>query len=399
MNYLLQRQTFRRRSAFFSLFAALVLTSALGGLTACGSSTGEEGIEQKRKQLADLKSKAHDLQTQIADLENEIASLENGDGEYRIPVTLFTVVPRKYKNPIELQGLVESDRNVIVSAEASGVVTQVHVKEGQAASPGQLIATLDASVLQNNMAELKTALDLATVNYEKQKKLWTEMKIGSEMQYLEAENRKNALERQIATLQSQLSKYTVRAPIGGMVDRVFINAGESVAPGMQIARVVDGSNVKVTADVSEKYVGKLRKGDSVLVRFPAIGETTEGIIRAVGQVIDVNNRTFIITVELRNKPGHYKPNLLAMITAYDFQMDSALVVPSRLVNVVNDTSFIYAAEVNGKDTVARRLAVGTRILDNRNILVSSGLHGGQWLIDDGYRSVSDGDNLRVIEIR
>lgn len=395
MNYSLQKPTLRRRSALFST----ALASLAFLLASCGSS-GDPTLEDKRNELAELKGDLTELQKEIADLENEIRTMQDTSGieDHKLAVTVLTLQAKDYKNPVELQGLVESDKNVMLSGEAGGTVTRIYVKEGQRVSRGQLVASLDASVLGNSIGELRTALDLANINYEKQDRLWNELKIGSEMQYLEAKNRKEAIEKQLATVQSQAAKYAIRSPIRGVVDQIFVNAGELTSPGFAVMRVVDASQVKVTADVSERYVGKLNNNDSVLVRFPAIQDSTVGVIRAVGQVIDIENRTFSITVDIDNERGHYKPNLLAMITAYDFRVDSALVAPARLINVVNDTSFVFVAEPSRGDTVARKIAVATQILDNRNILVRSGLAHGQWLIDDGYRSVSDGDLLRVTRI-
>jgi hypothetical protein len=115
----------------------------------------------------------------------------------------------------------------------------------------------------------------------------------------------------------------------------------------------------------------------------------------VGQVIDVTNRTFSVTIDLKNAQGRFKPNLLAMITAYDFKIDSALIVPARLVNIVDDSSFVYVAHTVDQDTVAKRQTVATRLLDNRHVLITSGLEPGSWVIDQGYRSVSDGDKLHI----
>jgi RND family efflux transporter MFP subunit len=248
----------------------------------------------------------------------------------------------------------------------------------------------------NTLAELENSLSLAQVTYQKQKNLW-DQGIGSEMQYLEAKNRKEALEKQINTLKSQIARYSLRSPINGTVDVLMIKQGELVNPGIPVARVVDASDIKISADVPERYIGKLNRGDSVDLSFPAINREGKGVIRAVGQVIDINNRTFKVVIDISNKEGIYKPNLLTMITAYDISRKNSIVIPTNVITQKGNRKFVYVAVPKGKDTLAAQVNIETVISDGAKTLVGSGLTSGDLLVINGFRSISEGDKLKIIE--
>jgi RND family efflux transporter MFP subunit len=198
----------------------------------------------------------------------------------------------QFKNPFDVQALVESDNNVMVSPEVPGVLVKLYVTEGQRVSKGQVVASMDARTANAQIVELEGALSLAKTNYEKLGKLWKQ-NIGSEMQYLQAKNQYENLQNSIKTAKSQAAKFTVRAPITGTVDAIMANEGELVGSmtGGPMMRIINMGDIKLKADVSEAYVGKIKTGQTVKVYYPSLKLTTEETVSAVGSVIDVNNRT------------------------------------------------------------------------------------------------------------
>ncbi len=87
----------------------------------------------------------------------------------------------------------------------------MRVKSGDRVSKGQLLATIESSVLDQSVQELKSGLDLARTVYQKQKNLW-DQKIGTEIQFLTAKNNKESLEMKLATLNQQRDMYNIKAP-------------------------------------------------------------------------------------------------------------------------------------------------------------------------------------------
>ena len=129
-------------------------------------------------------------------------------------------------------------------SQTSGVVKKIYVNEGDVVSAGQLLAELDGAVYERNIAELENSLQLATTIFERQQRLW-DKKIGSEIQYLQAKNNKEGLEKKLATVREQYRMTKITAPISGTVDEVVIKEGEAAAAGFGAVRIVQLSALKI----------------------------------------------------------------------------------------------------------------------------------------------------------
>ncbi len=371
----------------FSLIALAFL------LTACG---GEEPntVEAKQEKLMELKKQSAELNTQISTLENEINLAKGISEEDQLrQVEVFMVENKDFEHFIEVQGDVKSDKNVQVFPKASGVIIRKFVEEGQRVSAGQNLFQIDAAVLQNSIAEIETRLDLAQTVFKRQENLWNQ-KIGSEIQYLQAKNNVEALERSIATQKSQLGNSYVKAPIAGTVDEFFMNVGEMANPAMPIARVVDLRKVEISAEVSESYTKQVQKGDEVLVSFPAIGEEMPVKIDLVGRTINAVNRTFRIEMNVDNKNGFLKPNSMAVVKIKDFEKKDAQAVPSNLIQQsASGDRFLYV--VRDKKVVKTTIKVGQSY--QGKTLVKEGLKAGDQVISKGYNEVVDGEEVKTVE--
>jgi multidrug efflux pump subunit AcrA (membrane-fusion protein) len=158
------------------------------------------GGGDKKARLTDLKKQQQEIAAEIKKLETELgAGKDTASAERVTLVQVQPLAPQTLRHYLTLQGTVDSDKNIAVSPKMPGTVTAVYVKEGDAVRAGQVMAVVDDAVLRQSVAELKTGLELATTVYEKQKNLW-DQKIGSEIQYLQAKNNKESLERRLATL-------------------------------------------------------------------------------------------------------------------------------------------------------------------------------------------------------
>lgn len=357
--------------------------SLILGLASCGGG-------DKKEELARLKKEKTALESKIAALETELKSDGKDAAAQRktVPVSVTTLQQDTFSHYLEMQGKVDFDQNVLVSARVPGVLTSVRVQPGDRVSKGQTMATIDAQVLEQNIAELRTRLDLARIAYKKQKNLW-DQKIGTEMQYLTAKNNKEALERSLSALQQQRDQYNIKAPISGVVDAVIPNTGEAVAPGAGIIRVVNAAGGKVVAEVSEAYLTKINKGDKAIVFFPDLNKEIETTVDVVGKFINPTSRTF--AVELKLKDGvELRPNLVAVVRIQDYRNENTIVVPVNLVQKDEKSEYVYVAKKEGNNYVATRREVKTGQTYKGQAEVLSGLAANDQIITAGYQNLNEG---------
>ena len=368
------------------ILAAIVIVS-------CGKNT--EGIEAKKARLDEARNEIKTLHEEIAVLEQEIAKEDPAFGKVQETAELVTTVPAsksEFSHKIEVRGNVQSRTNVYVSAEGMGQLTAVNVVEGQYVNKGQLIATIDSETLERNIAEVENQLSFATTVFEKRDRLWKQ-NIGTEIDYLQAKNNKESLEKSLETLNSQLDKTRIKAPFSGTIEEVPVSAGQIVQPGTPVAFLVSNQNMYIHAEVSEAYIGKFKKGDVVTVEFPSLGESFESTITTVGSVINQASRTFTVEVKLPNVKEYLKTNLVAILKMTDYHVEEAVTIPSRIIQEDLQGNFVYLIENGSKKAKKGHVKLGYSY--NNKTEVVAGLSGGENVVDKGNRTIADGTTVSI----
>ena len=283
----------------------------------------------------------------------------------------------------------------MVSPQTPGVVTQIFVREGQVVKKGQILAQLDDAVMRSSIEEVKTALNLANIMFEKQQKLW-DQKIGTEIQYLTAKNQKESLEKRLETLEEQKEMSKIKAPISGTVDEINPKVGEAVSPGFPAFRVVNGMDLSLKAQLSENYIPYVKRGDLVKISFPALEKEIEAKVTTVGQSINPVDRTFDVEVKLPSDPM-LKANMFGELSINDRTIKDAITVPVALLQQSEISKFVFIAEKQTDQWLAKRVNIETGLSYDGKIEVKKGLAAGQNLIVAGYKGLSDGQEILIQE--
>lgn len=368
-------------------------------VTACSAPTEEmpTDLAGKKAYLETKRAELNKLTLEVAQLEAEISSEDPSFGAKKARlVTVASVETTDFEHYVEIQGSIEADDMVDVTSETSGRIISLKVKEGDPVRKGQLVAELDLEVLKKQIAELETSLDLANTVYERQKRLW-DQNIGSELQYLEAKNNKERLEKGLETLSFNLDKAKVYAPISGVVETEVLHAGEIASPGMAIVQILNTSRLKAMASVPENYLKTVSSGESVKVSVPALDWETEARITQIGRVIDPSNRTFEVEVALGDPSGKLKPNLLAYVHLKDYEEKGVITVPlDQIQEEVGGKKYLFVVDRSGADTVARKVYVKIgRTNNDGDVVVTDGLQGNEELIMEGARGLVDKELIDI----
>jgi RND family efflux transporter MFP subunit len=359
-------------------------------LVACGPRNDEA-------QLARLERQRDALTEEIEMLKKEIAQKARPGvkQEKLMNVRISQVEKGRFQHFIQVQGTVVSDNNVLIAPQSSGVVKRIHVNAGNEVAKGQLLAELDGSILESSIAEVENGLRLAETIYERQQRLW-DKNIGSEIEFLQAKNNKEGLEKRLVTLKEQYKLTKIFTPLSGTVDEVLIKEGEMAVAGLGAIRVVQLSNLKIKVELSEIYISRIKKNDLVHVKIPVIGREFDLRVEAVSQVIDPQNRTFQIEMKIPKSEAGIKPNMLSVLTINDYTNDEALIVPLNIVQETGQDQFLFVAEQINGEWIARRRVVktGNSYIDKAE--VSSGLQEGEYVVTFGYQNLADGQKLAVV---
>lgn len=359
----------------------ILLISTAIFLASCGGKPTD-----KKSELEALKKERAALSSRIEALEAEVGAVATA-ADLK-DVSTITLTETSFQNYLEVQGKVDAEENVQVTPEAPGVITAVFATIGQNVTKGQVLAQIDDQVLRQNISELQNQLDLATTLFERQKNLW-DQKIGTEVQYLSAKTQKEAAERRIATVKSQISMYKIKAPITGTIDAMDLKIGQAVSPGFSGIRVINTSKLKAKAQIAESYSSRVNQGDKVQVILPDVPDTVATKITFASKSIDPVSRSFNVEIQLPSN-RNYRPNMLAVLKIIDYQNPNALVIPVNSIQKAENGDYVFIVE-NGK---AKRVDIKAGRVSEGRAEVISGLKSGDQVIVSGMQGLSPGDTVK-----
>ena len=362
-----------------------------------GAEKWPDDLAGKKAMIKEKRAALKALEADIALLKDEVMELDTTQQEEtRRAVKIDTIGAENISRFVEIQSVVEADDAVMASSETGGRITKMSVREGQNVRKGQLIATVDMEAVNKQLSELQTALSLAEDVFQRQSKLW-EQNIGSEIQYLQAKNNKERIEKSMETARFQMTKANVYAPISGVVDMSMKEAGEVAGPGEPIVKIMNTYKVKVVADVPERYLPVVKRGQTVEVHFPAVNEDRTLKISSVGRTINPANRTFEAEVELLNKNGIFKPNLMAIMKLKDFEAKDAVAIPLVLVQQeVSGKDYVYIKADGSNGAFAKKVYVELGERSEGNVIVTEGLNIGDQIVVEGGRGLAENELIEIM---
>ncbi len=375
-------------------------------LVACGSDkiqsvedlVASGDLEQIRAKKAELDIEQQELTAQLKQLEGKIKEL---DPQEKIPlITTFSAKESVFDHFLELQGNVNTKQNLVVYPEFSGILLRVYVKEGQRVKKGQILAKIDDGGLSQQVAQLQIQADLAKTTFDRQERLW-QQKIGSEIQYLQAKSNYEAQQQSVNQLKNQLGKTLVRAPFSGSIDDVITEQGSVVAPGQsQLFRIVSLRDMYIETDVPERYIKDIVPGKLVQVEFPILDTTIKAKIRQAGNFINPANRTFKVEVAVPNKDNSIKPNLTAKLKINDYTNEKAILIPQSIISEnAKGEQYVYTLKDKTENkATAQRVIITTGKTDGDFIEILTGLKNGSEIINEGARSVKDGQEVKIMQL-
>jgi membrane fusion protein, multidrug efflux system len=315
-----------------------------------------------------------------------------------VNVEVIEAALEPFEDLIGITGVVEAEHDVTVAAEESGVVRQLLVARGARVSAGQAIARIDDSVLRAQYDQARSEAALARETFERQRRLWEDEKIGSEMNFLRAKYGAETAEASARVLAARLERATVRAPIGGTVDQRFVEVGSMVAPGAPVVRLINTDTLRVSGGVPERYAGEVRTGATAAVTFDNLRDRQfQGRTRFVGSSVSEQNRTFAVEVAIPNTGGTLKPGMVARVRLARGGQVEALLVPREAVLRVEAGYIVYTVhEQNGRPVVHATPVVPGAGAGNR-VVIESGLQPADRVVTVGQQQLAHGDFVRVVQ--
>ncbi len=370
-------------------------------LASCGAKTdeGKSGLTEKKTKLEELKKQQAALTTDIATLQAEIEKIDpSAKPEKPKLVTVAKITPESFTHYIDLQGSIDAEDISYIAPRngQGGLVKQIFIKKGDFVKKGQSILKLDDAIYLKNLKQAETQLTYAQDLYRRQKNLW-DQQIGTELQLVQAKQNVDQMEDQIATIKEQWSMTNIYSDVSGIADEVNVRVGELFTGYMgqtpQI-KIVNNSRLKVTAQVPENYLDRVKTGGNMIVTLPDAGTTFNTTISLSGKSIDPNSRSFYVEGKLPSGKN-LRPNQVALVKIQDYAAANAISVPVNTLQTDEKGKFVLVAATENGKLFARKKPVTIGQLYDDKIEITSGLQAGEQIITEGFQGLYDGQLLLV----
>ena len=166
-------------------------------IVSCGEKNNNQTVDQliAAKNNKELQARKAVIQADLAKIDAALATLNVKKEEALVSV--MTLKDTLFNHYLDIQGNVNTKENILIQPEIPGTLVVLNAKAGQHVSKGQILARVDDGGSSQQVASLETQYQLAKTTFERQKNLWNQ-KIGSEIQYLQAQTQMLSLQRSVA---------------------------------------------------------------------------------------------------------------------------------------------------------------------------------------------------------
>jgi membrane fusion protein (multidrug efflux system) len=360
----------------------LIYIPMLAVLAACSNKPKDKNAE-----LAELKKQQAELNAKVTSLEAQVGS--KTDSGKVTDVSVLEVKPTGFANYVQLQGKIDAEDNVTAYPQSPGTITAIYARVGQHVNRGQLLVQLDNAVLKQNIAQAQAQASLSRTLFQRQKNLW-DQKIGTEVQFLQAQTSLQTAEKQVSALRQQANLYRIVSPISGTIDQMDLKLGQAAQPGTTGIRIVNADHLKVKADVPESYASSVNTGNTVKVLIPDASDSLTTRISFAAKAIDPTSRSFAVEVKLPVRKT-LRPNMTAILKIANYSKSDAIVIPVKAIQRSEEGDYVY---LNNGGT-AKKVVIKTGKTYAGQTEVLSGIKAGDQLVTEGASDIEDGDKIKV----
>jgi membrane fusion protein, multidrug efflux system len=324
---------------------------------------------------------------------DQVSTIQNNDENRVVPanVRVSAIELTTFTETLRLLGITGADADLTYSAEVAGRLEYLAVDYGDTVRRGQVLARVDYDMLTAQAEQAQAAYDLAQKTFERLEALRKD-ELVTQQQLDEARTARVQAEAQLRQTRTRLRQSEIQSTIDGVVSGRFARVGEYITPGFPLLRVIDYSEIIITAQVPETRIADIRPGLDVSVFINALNETFPGKVDVVLPNADPESRTFTIRVRTPNESGRILVGMATRLTINIKEHINVIVIPQDVIVELTEGRFVFVAD----DSVVKRKSVEPGPSERHSVVIMSGLNPGDLLITEGHRDLVDGQPVQVM---
>jgi HlyD family secretion protein len=323
-------------------------------------------------------------------------------------VTASLLTEGQASTVLSATGYVEAERKADLSPKITSRITELNVTEGTRVKKGDVVARLDHTDLDAQLAEKQAAWVNAKAELARQRSLNAEG-LAPKSTLDAAVAAEGATRAAVRYVQALLDYTVIRAPFSGVVTAKRAFVGEAVSPfgsspsgggsGGAIVTLVEFSTLYVGADVNEANLSKLGPSQPAEITLDAVPDKTyHGFLRQIVPAADRQKATVRVKVAFADADEKILPDLSARVSFTSQPTEgktgkTRVLVPASAVRTVDGKTGVFRIA----DGRARFQAVRTGPAADGQVEIKEGLAGGERLISTSSGEIRDGDRVKESE--
>jgi multidrug efflux system membrane fusion protein len=341
---------------------------------------------------------------------------KRGAGESRaVPVKVAQAEAGDLDVKLEVIGRAEAFSTVSVRSRVNGQLRTLEFKPGERVKAGQVIARLDASLLEGQLKQaegVKARDDALLAKAQADLARFGDVAAKGYISKAEYDQYKAAVATSAATVKSdlasvelartQLSYATIRAPFDGVAGAPLVFPGAQInADATDIVVINQVQPIHVRFAIAEAYLDAVKRGVAaggvvVSAKVPGADEsaTVSGTLDFIDNVVDPQTGTIVAKARFDNLDARLTPNQFVNVAVPTQRLAHAITVPVAALQSSPDGPFVFV--VKGDASVEQRPVTTGPAVEQRQV-IAQGLAAGEKVVTEGQLLLVAGAKVKVVD--
>ncbi|WP_416757398.1 efflux RND transporter periplasmic adaptor subunit [Roseateles sp. So40a] len=320
-----------------------------------------------------------------------------------VPVEARPVERLALADEAQAVGSLRARQSVLLRPEVSGRVVKLGFSDGQRVRAGQLLVQLEDSLQAAQLKQAEAQAGIARTQLQRNRELLTQGFVSANA-VDQSQAALDVAEAQVALARAQVQRMQVRAPFDGVAGIRSVNLGDYVKDGADLVGIEDASSMWVDFRLPERYVPRLRTGQTVELALDALPQREfRAQVEAVDAQLDANGRSMLVRARLTQVAPELRSGLFARVKVRFALREQAIVVPEEALVPQGGKQYVLkvvpqGATGSGRTTQRIEARLGLRVPGKVEIL--DGLAHGDLVVTAGQQRLMRGDAqaIQVVEL-
>jgi len=308
-------------------------------------------------------------------------------------VITMELIPAMVMEKISLPGIAKPWISLEVVSEIRGKIVNKNVNEGRRVNKGDILAVIYKGDYQNSYDSALASHETALSTHNRLKAL-VKKKFITQSQLDDAVARVKTSKAALENARLALSRCTIRSPMQGIVNRIYIENGTFLNSGDPVVQILQIDKLKIEVGIPESDVTAVRKLKSFDMTIDALeGKSYTGEYHYLYKTSNSMARLYNLEIRVDNPDGRILPDMFARVKIIKEQDPQGLSVPIYSLVTLNKDIGVY---VESQGIVQFR-PVHPGFLDGWKTQIPEGLKPGEKVVVVGHRIIEDGEQVNVIK--